>query len=118
MDIVFLHNLRVDAIIGVWAWERRVRQTLTIDLDLGTDSTRAGASDDIADTVDYKAVSDRVHAFVSASEFNLLEALAGNVARIVLGEFAIDWVRVRITKQGVLRHTRDVGVLIERSRDV
>ena len=116
MDIVYLRDLRVDALIGVWEWERRIRQTLVMDIDLGTYISRAGASDDLADTVDYKAVSDRIIACTRASEFQLIEALAEHLTRVVLDEFDIEWMRLRINKQGVLRDVRDVGIVIERRR--
>ena len=114
MDIIYLHNLRVETVIGVWEWERRIRQTLLIDIDLGVDVSRAGETDDIADTVDYKAVSDRVIDFTAGSDFHLIEALAGQIAAIVLKEFNVGWIRVQINKQGVVRHVRDIGVIIER----
>ncbi len=116
MDIIYLHNLRVDTVIGVWDWERRIRQTLIFDLDLGADFTRAGASDDVADTVDYKAVCDRLTSVIQASEFKLIEALGDCLVRIIFDEFKVNWLRLRITKQGVLRNVRDVGIVIERSR--
>jgi len=116
MDIVYLRDLRVDALIGVWDWERRIRQTLVMDLDLGTDTARAGDSDDLTHTIDYKAVSDRIIAFTRASEFKLIEALGEHLARVVLEEFDVSWLRLRINKQGVLRDVRDVGIVIERSR--
>ena len=114
MDIIYLHNLRVETVIGVWEWERRIRQTLLIDIDLGVDVSRAGETDDIADTVDYKAVTDRVIDFTTRSDFHLIEALAGQIAAIVLEEFNVKWIRVQINKQGVVRHVRDIGVIIER----
>jgi 7,8-dihydroneopterin aldolase/epimerase/oxygenase len=114
MDVIYLHNLRVETVIGVWDWERRIRQNLLIDIDLGTDVSRAGETDDIADTVDYKAVSDRVISFTAGSEFRLIEALADRIAAIVLEEFDVKWIRVQINKQGVVRHVRDIGVIIER----
>ncbi len=114
MDIIYLHNLRVETVIGVWEWERRIRQTLLIDIDLGVDVSRAGETDDIADTVDYKAVTDRVIDFTAGSDFHLIEALAGKIAAIVLEEFTVKWIRVQINKQGVVRHVRDIGVIIER----
>jgi dihydroneopterin aldolase len=116
MDIIYLHDLTVDTVIGLWDWERRIRQTLIIDLQLGVDAGAAGASDDIGHTVDYKAVSDRVIAYTAASEFKLIEALAENIARILLSEFAVKWARVRINKQGVVRNVRDVGIIIERGQ--
>lgn len=116
MDIIYLHNLRVDTVIGVWEWERRIRQTLILDIELATDFRRAGASDDIADTIDYKAVCDRVTTFTQTSAFKLIEALGDHLARIIFDEFGVQWLRLRITKQGVLRNVRDVGICIERSR--
>jgi 7,8-dihydroneopterin aldolase/epimerase/oxygenase len=116
MDIIYLHNMRVETVIGVWEWERRIRQSLIVDIDLGTDVTRAGETDVIEDTVDYKAVSDRVMAISSNSEFHLIEALAARIAQTLLEEFNVQWIRVRINKQGVVRHVRDIGVIIERSR--
>ncbi len=118
MDIIYLNHLKIDTVIGVWEWERKIRQTLIMDVELGTDISAAGASDDIADTVDYKAVSDRIMAFTRESSFNLIEALAEGIAALVLSEFDIKWIRLSINKQGVVRHVRDVGIVIERgSRD-
>ena len=116
MDIIYLHNMRVESVIGVWEWERRIRQSLIIDIDLGTDVSRACDTDVIEDTVDYKAVSDKVMDISSASEFHLIEALAGRIAQTILDEFNVQWIRVRINKQGVVRHVRDIGVIIERGR--
>ena len=114
MDIIFLHHLTVDTVIGVWEWERRIRQTLILDLDLGVDTARAGDTDDLSFTVDYKAVTDRVRDFCRDANFKLIEALAEHIARIVLGEFPVRWVRIKINKQGIVRHVRDLGVIIER----
>ncbi|MEQ8661865.1 MAG: dihydroneopterin aldolase [Gammaproteobacteria bacterium] len=114
MDIVFLNELRVDALIGVWEWERRIRQTLVMDVELGTDMRRAGDSDDLAATVDYKAVTDRIIEFTRASSYRLVEALGENLTRVVLTEFEVRWIRLRIRKPGVLREVREVGIVIER----
>lgn len=114
MDIIYLHDLRIDTVIGVFDWERRVRQTVSLDLDMAADIRRAGASDDIEHTLDYKAVAKRLIAFVEASEFQLVETLAEKVAGILLEEFDIPWVRVRVNKTGAVRGARDVGVVIER----
>lgn len=114
MDIIYLKNLYVDTVIGVWEWERRIRQRLIVDIELGTDASRAMESDDIEDTVDYKAVSDRVVDIASTSEFRLIEALAGRIAQTILEDFDIQWIRVGINKQGVVRNVRDIGVVIER----
>ncbi len=114
MDIIFLHDLKVDCIIGVWEWERKIRQTIVIDLDMGFDIRKAASSDDLADTLSYKDVSKRVSSFVADSGFQLVEKLAEEVAAILLDEFPIRWCRVRINKHGAVRGAGDVGVLIER----
>lgn len=114
MDITFLHGLKIDCIIGIWDWERRTRQAIVIDLDMASDVKRAADSDDIKDAVDYKAVSKRLIEFVGQSEFQLVETLAERVAEIVLKEFDVPWVRVRINKAGAVRDAGDVGIVIER----
>ena len=114
MDVVYVRDLRVDTVIGIYDWERRIRQSVTIDLEMGTD-VRAAARDDAIDrAVDYKAVSKRVIAFVQASQFQLVETLAEEVARILREEFQIPWLRLRIGKPGAVRGAREVGVVIER----
>ena len=116
MDIIFLHDLRVDTIIGIWDWERRIRQTVVIDLDMAADIRRAAQTDKVDDTLNYKLVAKRVQQFVAESEFELVETLAERIAEIVTGEFNVSWVRVRLSKPGAIRGARDVGVLIERER--
>jgi dihydroneopterin aldolase len=114
MDIIYISDLRVDTVIGIYDWERRIRQTVSVDLELAADIRKAAGSDDIADTINYKAVAKRVLAFVGESEFRLVETLAERIAAIVLNEFNVPWVRVRLNKPGAVRGARDVGVLIER----
>ena len=114
MDIIFLHDLKVDCVIGVWEWERKIRQTIIIDLDMGFDIRKAAASDDLTDTLSYKDVAKRITGFVEDSGFQLVEKLAEEVASILLNEFAISWCRVRINKRGAVRGARDVGIAIER----
>jgi len=114
MDIIFLHNLKVDTVIGIFDWERRIRQTVVIDLDMGADIRKAAGSDHIDDTLDYKSVAKHIIAFVEAAEFKLVETLAERIAGIILEEFPVPWGRVRINKQGAVRGARDVGVIIER----
>ncbi len=114
MDIVYLHDLRIDTCIGVYGWERQIKQTLILDLDMAVDVAKAAGSDDIADTLNYKAVAKRVIQFVSESEYRLVETLAENVANLVVGEFGISWVRLKVNKVGAVRGARDVGVIIER----
>jgi len=114
MDIIFLRDLRIDTVVGIWDWERRIRQTVSIDLEMATDIARAAASDSIEDTLNYKKVAKRIIAFVEASEFQLVETMAERIAGIVLGEFEVPWVRVTVNKPGAIRGSRDVGVRIER----
>jgi dihydroneopterin aldolase len=114
MDIIYLHDLRIDTVIGIFDWERRVKQTVVIDLDMAADIRKAAASDSIDDTLDYKAVAKRLIQFVGDSQFQLVETLTENVATIILDEFRVPWVRVRVNKQGAVRGARDVGVIIER----
>ena len=114
MDIVFIRELRADTVIGVYDWERRIRQTVVMDLELASDNRRAAAGDRIEDAIDYAAISQRVLSFIEVSEFQLIETMAEQVANIILDEFAVPWLRVRLAKPGAVSQARDVGVLIER----
>jgi dihydroneopterin aldolase len=115
-DRIFLHGLTAECIIGFIDWERRVRQTVVLDIELPVDCRRASLTDDVADTLDYKKVAKRVLAYVAASEFKLVETLAHRVALLILEEFGAEWVRVALNKPGAIRDSRDVGVVIERTR--
>ena len=114
MDIVYIRELRVDTIIGIYDWERRIRQTLVIDLEMSSDNRRAAASGDIADALNYKAVADRVTVFVQAGAYELLETLAEQLAAELQKEFDINWLRLRVGKPGAVAEAGDVGVVIER----
>jgi 7,8-dihydroneopterin aldolase/epimerase/oxygenase len=115
-DRIFLRGLTSECIIGFIDWERRVKQTVVLDLELPVDCARAAASDEVADTLDYKKVAKRVLAFIEASEFKLVETLAHRLALTILEEFALPWVRISLNKPGAIRGSRDVGVTIERVR--
>lgn len=115
-DRIFLHGLTTECVIGFIDWERRVKQTVVMDIELPVDCRRAARSDAVADTLDYKSVAKRVQAFVSASECHLVETLAHRLALVILEEFAIEWVRITLNKPGAIRNSRDVGVMIERTR--
>jgi len=115
-DRIFLHGLSAECIIGFIDWERRVKQTVVLDLELPVDCRHAARTDEVADTLDYKKVAKRVLGFVEASEFKLVETLAHRVALVILEEFPVEWVRVALNKPGAIRNSRDVGVVIERSR--
>lgn len=114
MDIVYLNDLRIQAVIGVYAWERRMKQTLVFDLEMGTDIGKAARSDQIEDALDYSRVASRVVELTEQSRFQLVEALAEHVAATILNEFDVKWLRLRINKQGAVRNVRDIGVIIER----
>ena len=114
VDIIYLHDLKIDCVIGIWDWERRIKQRIIIDLDMACDIRRAAASDHIDDTLNYKAVAKRLLSYVGESEFRLVETLAENVARVVREEFHVPWVRVRVNKKGAVRGASDVGIIIER----
>jgi len=114
MDKIFLNELKVDAIIGIWEWERRIRQTVVIDLEMSADIARAAATDEIADTLNYKAVAKRIQDFVANSDFQLVETLAERIAAIIRDACSVAWVKVRVNKPGAIRGSREVGVLIER----
>jgi dihydroneopterin aldolase len=115
MDLVFIEDLRIQTVIGVFDWEREITQTVSLNLEMGFDITRAAETDAIADTLDYKAVSKRLIFFVENSEFQLVEALAEECARIVLEEFPVRWLRLKLSKPGAVRGSSAVGVIIERS---
>jgi dihydroneopterin aldolase len=114
MDTIFLRDLRIDTVIGIYDWERRIRQTVSLDLEMATDIRQAAASDEINHTLNYKAVAKRVVSFVEQSDFQLVETLAERVASLVLEEFDIPWIRLTLNKTGAVRGARDVGVIIER----
>jgi dihydroneopterin aldolase len=114
MDIVFIEDLRIDAVIGIYDWERRIRQTLSFDLEMAFDNRRPAASDDIADTLNYKAISKRLQSYVEASSFGLVETLAERCVEIVREEFGVTWVRLKLSKPGAVRGASAVGVRIER----
>jgi dihydroneopterin aldolase len=116
-DTIFLRGLKTECIIGFIDWERQVKQTVVLDLEFPCDCTHAAATDAVADTIDYKRVAKRVLAFVSESQLYLLETMAHRLALLLLDEFKLEWVRIAINKPGAIRHSRDVGVSIERRRD-
>ena len=117
MDKIILTDLRIDAVIGIWDWEKRNPQTISIDLEMQTDTKKASQSDSIEDVLDYKAVSKRVKQFIQASQFNLIETLAENIAKIILEEFDVQWLKLRISKPFAIRDSKNVGVSIERTKD-
>jgi dihydroneopterin aldolase len=115
VDKLFLRELKVETLIGFWDWERRVKQTVSIDLEVGTDAQRAAASDSVADALNYEELARRITETVAAAQFHLVESLADAVARIAVTEFGAPWIKVTVAKPGAIRAARDVGVVIERT---
>jgi len=115
-DIIYITDLRIDTVIGIYDWERRVKQNISLDIEMATDIRKAASSDKIDDTLNYKAVAKRVIAFVEASEFQLVETLAEKICELILNEFSVPWLKLKLNKKGALRGSRDVGVIIERGQ--
>jgi dihydroneopterin aldolase len=114
MDIVYIRDLRIDTIIGIYDWEREVRQTVSIDLEMASDIRKAAATDDIQYALNYKAVSKRLIAYIENRNALLVETLAEEIAQVIRTEFNVPWLRLRLSKPGAVRGARDVGLLIER----
>jgi dihydroneopterin aldolase len=116
MDIVFIRDLQIETVIGIYDWERKVRQIISLDIDMASDIKKAASSDNIDDTLSYKTVAKRLIAFVEQSEFELVESLAEKICEIILGEFNVPWVRLTLNKPGAVRGSKSVGVMIERGQ--
>jgi dihydroneopterin aldolase len=114
MDIIFLRGLRIETIIGIYDWEREIKQAVILDIEMATDIRKAASSDTISDTLDYKSVAKRLIAFVEESSFGLVETLSEEIAAIILNEFDVPWVRLTLNKKGAIRGASDVGIIIER----
>ena len=114
MDIVFIRGLRIETTIGIYDWEKQIKQPVVLDLEMASDIARGAATDRIEDALDYKAVSKRLKQFVSESRFELVETLAERVAGIVRDEFGVSWVRLTLNKVGAVTDSEGVGVIIER----
>jgi dihydroneopterin aldolase len=114
MDLVYIKNLRVETIIGIYDWEREVKQVVSMDLEMAADIKMAAQTDNIGYALNYKSISKRIIKFVQEQKFKLIESMAEEVAQIVLIEFSVPWVRLRISKPGALRGSEDVGIIIER----
>lgn len=114
MDKVFIKGLKADSVIGVYDWEREIRQQLLLDLELGTDIQHAAKTDDLTYTIDYAAISARVIAYVQAGEFQLIETLAEKIAALLMTEFSIPWLKLTLYKPGAVSEAETVGVMIER----
>jgi 7,8-dihydroneopterin aldolase/epimerase/oxygenase len=114
LDKIFIHALKTEVIVGIFDWERQVKQTVLIDLEFSADIRKAARSDSIDDTLNYKGVAKRILAFVEGTSFHLVETLAEHIAMLILDEFGVAWVHVALSKPGAIRGSRDVGVKLER----
>jgi|TARA_B110000196_G_scaffold232121_1_gene200608 dihydroneopterin aldolase len=115
MDKIFLNRLNIDAVIGIWEWERSVKQTVRIDLEIGTDARAVAITDSIKGALNYRDVAKRLISFVGSSAFFMVETLAESVAQIIITEFEVPWVKVSVSKPGAVRGSEDVGIMIERT---
>lgn len=114
MDIVYIEGLKVETVIGIYDWEREIRQTVTVDLQMATDIRQAAATEDIDNCISYQTVSERLISFISESEFLLVETMAEEIAQIVQNEFGVRWLKLKLGKPGAVPAAKDVGVIIER----
>ncbi|MDO8418077.1 MAG: dihydroneopterin aldolase [Agitococcus sp.] len=114
MDILYIRNLKVDAVVGIFSWEKRIRQPLHLDLEIALDIRKAAATDDIQYALDYKTVSTRLSQFISQSEWHLIETLAEKIAALLMAEFGVTWLRLKLSKPAALPSADSVGLMIER----
>jgi dihydroneopterin aldolase len=115
-DTIYLQDLRIDTIVGIWDWERKIRQTVSIDLRMAADIRKAAANDDIESTLNYKLVAKRVQQFVEDAEFKLVETMAEKIAAMILEEFDMPWIEVTVSKPRAIRNAENVGVNIRREK--
>ena len=114
MDIIFLNDLRIETVVGVYEWERKLPQTIQLDIEIGLPPAQPQRADSIDDTIDYAAVAARVRESLKQHQFLLIEAMAEHISAIILTEFGSPWTRVSITKLGLIRGIKRLGVCIER----
>jgi dihydroneopterin aldolase len=114
MDLVYIRGLEVETVIGIYDWEREIRQVVNLDLEMGLDIISAAQTEDVNKTLNYKSVSDRLIDFIGQSEFQLVETMAEEIAQLVQEEFGVKWLRLRLGKPGAVPQAEDVGVIIER----
>lgn len=114
MDTIFLRNLQIETVIGVFDWERKTKQAVFLDIEMAADVKKAAASDHIDDALDYKSISKSIIIFVEKSEFQLVETLAERIAELIMTEFNVPWLQLSLNKKGAIKHAEDVGITIER----
>ncbi|MBX2881068.1 MAG: dihydroneopterin aldolase [Granulosicoccus sp.] len=116
MDIIFITDLRVETIIGIYDWERTQKQTVSIDIEMAADIQAASVTEDIESTLNYKAISKRVEQYILDSQFQLIETMAEKLALLIQEEFGVSWLKLTVHKPGALSNSTDVGVRIERGK--
>ena len=114
MDRIFLSEMKIDTTVGIWEWEKRIKQQVIIDIEMSADIKKAAATDQIEDTLNYKAVAKSVRKLVEESSFQLVETMAEKISELVIGEHNVSWVKVRVSKPGAIRGSKGVGIIIER----
>jgi len=114
LDIIYIHGIECECVIGVWKWEKAITQKLYIDLDLATDITKSAATDDLNDTLNYKHIADRVVEYAKENQFDLIETLIERLSEVILNEFDVSWLRMKLDKGGVVKNVKNVGIIIER----
>ena len=117
MDIVFIKELCIETIIGIYDWERKIKQVVCIDLEISTDISKASSTEEISNTVDYKDVSKKVKAFIESSKVLLIETLAEETIQMIFKEFEIEHIKGRFSKPGAVTGSKEVGVIIERTKN-
>lgn len=117
MDIVFIQGLKIDTVIGIYNWEREVRQDVTLDIEMSTNVKVASETDHINQALNYKAVSKRLIEFVQTSEFQLVETLAEKITQIIIKEFGVEKVKLTLNKGEAITGARGVGIIIKRTKD-
>jgi len=116
LDIVFIEDLRIETIIGIYDWERKIKQTISLDIEMAADNQRPAASENIDDALNYKAVAKRMISFTEESQFQLVETLAERLVEIIMTDFNVPWCRLKLSKLGAVTGSRSVGVIIERGQ--
>ncbi len=114
MDILFLREFKLDTIIGIYDWERKIPQTIQLDVEIGLPNSRACETDKVEDTIDYAKIVARIQETLAAKPFSLVEALAEHIAQLIRSEFGAPWVKVSVAKLGLIRGIKQLGVVIER----
>lgn len=114
MDRIFLSEMKIETTVGIWEWEKRIKQQVIIDIEMSADIKKAAATDQIEDTLNYKAVAKSVRKLVEESSFQLVETMAEKISELVIGEHNVSWVKVKVNKPGAIRGSKGVGIIIER----